>query len=386
MVAPVAYRTSGDGALRAIWLGERRDTGIREMTAASPDHGRQLPPKRRKSGPRRAAKRAGVSPVCAEELAELQVFADVPARDLAALAANLKPLHAAAGEVLMRQGEKAVSFSIITSGRVEIRHVGPDGQVTATELSPGTILGEIALLRNALRTATVIAEDDVHGYVGYNGAFECMLAMPVVADRMVRTARQRLAAYIEPIPVSAKDGAGLLLRPVLPGDAARFEASGAFSRETLYRRYQGVAPTEARLAYLFEVDYIDHFVWVVTDGVHGPVVADARFIRDEDDPSSAEVALTVADAYQARGIGTLLLVALAVAARVNGIVRFHARVLSDNPPARALGDKVNALWEQEEPGVITTTGDIPALDELPLDDDTRLQIQHVARQVIHALD
>ena len=137
MVAPVAYRTSGDGVLRAIWLGERRDTGIREMTAASPDRGRQLPPKRRKSGSRRAAKRAGVSPVCAEELAELQVFADVPARDLAALAANLKPLHAAAGEVLMRQGEKAVSFSIITSGRVEIRHVGPDGQVTVTELSPG---------------------------------------------------------------------------------------------------------------------------------------------------------------------------------------------------------------------------------------------------------
>ena len=200
------------------------------------------------------------------------------------MAANLEPLHAAAGEVLMRQGERAVSFSIIASGRVEIRHVGPDGQVAVTELSPGTIVGEIALLRNAPRTATVIAKDDVCGYVGYNGAFECMLAMPVVADRMVRTARQRLAAYIAPIPVSAKDGAGLLLRPVLPGDAERFKSNGAFSRETLYRRYQGGAPTEARLAYLFEVDYVDHFVWVVTDGVDGPVVADARFIRDEDDP------------------------------------------------------------------------------------------------------
>ena len=94
----------------------------------------------------------------------------------------------------------------------------------------------------------------------------------------------------------------------------------------------------------------------------------------------------MADAYQGRGIGTLLLVALAVAARVNGIVRFHARVLSDNPPARALGEKVNALWEQEEPGVITTTGDIPALAELPIDYDMRLQIQHVARQVINAFD
>jgi protein lysine acetyltransferase len=327
-----------------------------------------------------------VSPVSSEELAALNVFADIPARDLAALAANLEPLHAAAGEVLMRQGEQAVSFSIITSGRVEIRHVGSDGQVVVIELSPGTIIGEIALLRHEARTATAIAKDDVSGYVGYNGAFECMLAIPVVAERMVRTARQRLAAHIAPIPILVEDGAKLLLRPVLPGDAERFKSDSAFSRETLYRRYQGGAPSEGRLDYLFAVDYVDHFVWVVTHGLDGPVIADARFIRDEDDLTSAEVALTVADAYQGRGIGTLLLGALAVAARVDGIERFHARVLSDNPPARALGDKVNAHWEQEEPGVVTTTGEIPDLDGLPLDCDTRRQIQHVAHQVVRAFD
>ena len=357
------------------------------MVRLPTDHRRPLPRERRASDLADGAEeRAGVSAVSTEELAALNMFANIPAQDLAALAANLEPLHAAAGEVLMRQGERAVSFSIITSGRVEVRYVSPDDQVVVTELSPGTIVGEIALLRHAPRTATVIAKDDVCGYVGYNAAFECMLAMPVVADRMVRAARQRLAAYIAPIPVAAEDGTGLLLRPVLPGDAERFKVSGAFSRETLYRRYQGGAPTEARLAYLFEVDYVDHFVWVVTDGVDGPVVADARFIRDEDDPGSAEVALTVADAHQGLGIGTRLLVALAVAAHVDGIKRFHAQVLSDNPPARALGDKVNARWEQEEPGVITTTGEIPALDDLPLDYDMRLQIQHVARQVIHAFD
>jgi protein lysine acetyltransferase len=232
------------------------------MTRASTDHGGKLPRKRRESGSRRAAKRTYVGAVSTEELAALDMFADIPAHDLAALAANLEPLHAAAGEILMRQGEKAESFSIITSGRVEIRHTGPDGQVAVTELSPGTIVGEIALLRHQPRTATVIAKDDVCGYVGHNDAFECMLAPPVVAERMVRTARQRLAAYIAPIPVLAQDGTEVLLRPVLPGDAERFNSSGSFSRQTLYRRYQGGAPTDARLAYLFEVDYVDHFVWV----------------------------------------------------------------------------------------------------------------------------
>ncbi|BBY41111.1 acetyltransferase Pat [Mycobacterium mantenii] len=327
-----------------------------------------------------------MSAVSSQELAGLDVFADIPAQDLEALAVHLQPLRAAAGEVLMRQGEIAASFSIITSGRVEIRHVAPEGQDVVTELLPGSIVGEIALLRNQPRTATVLAKDDVCGYRGYNRAFECMLAMPVVAERMVCTARQRLAAYIAPIPVLTGHGDGLFLRPVLPGDAERFHSSGSFSRQTLYRRYQGGAPTEARLAYLFEVDYVDHFVWVVTDGGDGPAVADARFVRDEDDPTSAEVALTVADAYQGRGLGTLLLVALAIAARVDGIRRFHARVLSDNPPARALGEKVNARWGQEEYGVITTAGDIPDLDDLPLDYDTRLRIEQVARQVIHAFD
>ncbi|MGZ4509768.1 MAG: GNAT family N-acetyltransferase [Mycobacterium sp.] len=309
----------------------------------------------------------------ARDLAALPVFADIPEQDLVTLAAGLEPLHAPAGAVLMRQGDKAESFAIIESGRVAV-----------VELSAGTIVGEIALLRHAPRNATVTATDDVRGYTGDNAAFDTMLAMPVVADRMVRTARQRLAAYATPIPVSTRDGAKLLLRPVLPGDAERFTGNGSFSRETLYRRYQGGAPTEGRLAYLFEVDYVDHFVWVVVDGADGPVVADARFIRDQDDPASAEVALTVADAYQGRGIGTLLLGALAIAARVDGVTRFHARVLADNPPARALGDKVNARWEHEEPGVVTTTGDIPEFREVPLGRGLRQRIQHVARQVIHA--
>ena len=52
------------------------------------------------------------------------------------------------------------------------------------------------------------------------------------------------------------------------------------------------------MAYLFEVDYADHFVWVMTDGVDGPVVADARFVREENDPATAEVAFTVGDIYQ----------------------------------------------------------------------------------------
>lgn len=328
-----------------------------------------------------------MSDVGVEELAALEVFADIPAEDLVTLAANLKPLSAVAGEVLMQQGDRAESFTIITSGRVEVRHVGRDGQVAVTELSPGLIVGEIALLRNALRTATVIAKDDVRGYLGHNDAFECMLAIPVVAERMVRTARQRLVSGLAPIPVATPDGSTLLLRPVLPGDAERFQSSGAFSRDTLHRRFlSSYALNEARLAYLFEVDYVDHFVWVVAGGADGPVIGDGRFVRDKDDPTSAEIAITVADAYQRRSMGTLLLAALAIAARADGIERFQALALYANEAARALGSKLNVRWAREEPGVVSTTIELSTLDGLPLTDEVRRQILHVARQVIHAFD
>ena len=92
----------------------------------------------------------------------------------------------------------------------------------------------------------------------------------------------------------------------------------------------------------------------------GPVVADARFIRDEGNSGSAEVAITVADAYQGRGIGTLLLVALAVAARSTASSVFHARALSDNPPARSLGEKVNARCSRRSRVIDLRQGDIPS--------------------------
>ena len=142
-----------------------------------------------------------------------------------------------------------------------------------------------------------------------------MLAIPNIAGPLV--ARQRLAAFIAPIPVRVKDGTELLLRLVLPGDTERFgEGSSAFSPETVYQRFlSGRAPTEALLAYLFPGRLHRPLRVVVTDGIDGPVVADARFVRDHDDLASAEIALNVADAYQGRGIGTLLLGALAITAR-----------------------------------------------------------------------
>lgn len=319
----------------------------------------------------------------ADELATMDIFQGCSPQELAALALRLQPCRAAAGQLLMQQGEHAVSFLLISSGTAEVTHSRDDGVVSTDEVSAGMILGEIALLRDIPRTATVVAATPLTGWLGDADAFAQLVHIPQVMERLVRTVRQRLAAFITPIAIHDRTGAELLLRPVLPGDQERaLHGHVLFSHDTIYRRFMSArVPSPALMRYLAEVDYVDHYVWVVTE-LGGSPVADARFVRDEHDGTVAEVAFTVGDAYQRRGIGTFLMGALAVAAAVGGVQKFTARVLSDNVPMRAIMDRNGAMWQRDEPGVVSTVIDVPTPDRLPFDQKTTHKIEGVARQMI----
>jgi protein lysine acetyltransferase len=321
----------------------------------------------------------------AEELAAMDIFEGCPTEDLVPLAAHVHPLRAAAGQVLMQQGEPAVSFLLISSGTAEIERTGADGVVAVGQASAGEIIGEIALLRDIPRIATVTTAEPLTGWIGDNDAFTVMVQIRGVMPRLLRTVRQRLAAFITPIPIRVRDGTLLLLRPVLPGDDERtVHGHIEFSSETLYRRFMTARlPSPALMHYLSQVDYVDHFVWVVTDG--SDPVADARFVRDETDAGVAEIAFTVADAYQGRGIGSFLIGALSIAARANGVERFSARMLSDNVLMRAIMDHYGAIWQREDVGVITTVIDVPRRRDLGIKRDLADEIERVARQVVEAL-
>ncbi|MEY8014827.1 GNAT family N-acetyltransferase [Mycobacterium servetii] len=315
----------------------------------------------------------------------MEIFQGCPIADLGPLAASVQPLRAASGQVLMRQGEQAVSFLLISSGSAEIEHVGDDGVVIRESALPGMIVGEIALLRDIPRTATVTTVEALTGWIGDGDAFARLVHIPGIMDRLLRMVRQRLAAFITPIPIRLRDGTRLLLRPVLPGDSERTVRGHVhYSAETLYRRFMTArVPSPALLHYLSEVDYVDHFVWVVTDGADP--VADARFVRDENDPTVAEIAFTVADDYQGRGIGSFLIGALSIAARLNGVERFSARMLSGNSAMRAIMDHYGAVWQREDVGVIATVIDVPRRRDVGLKRAMADQISRVARQVIEAV-
>ena len=86
-------------------------------------------------------------------LRRVAVFDPLPLPALEQLAAGLRPRHVSAGEIVYRQGDAGDGCFIIESGNADV--LG-DGQPIAT-VGPGELVGEIALLRQVPRTATVRA-------------------------------------------------------------------------------------------------------------------------------------------------------------------------------------------------------------------------------------
>jgi RimJ/RimL family protein N-acetyltransferase len=123
----------------------------------------------------------------------------------------------------------------------------------------------------------------------------------------------------------------------------------------------------------------------MTEGAEGPVVADARFVRDERDPVEAEVAFIVGDDYQGRGIGTFLMGALVVTANYVGVQRFTAQVLTDNNAMRAILDRFGADWHRDDLGVVTTAVDVPDARTLRLPATLVKEIRDATSQVIKAV-
>jgi CRP-like cAMP-binding protein len=84
-------------------------------------------------------------------VAAMPLFRDLAPIELDALLARMHIVPAQPGEVIVRQGEVGDRFYVIHTGRAEVER---DGQIIA-ELGPGEAFGEIALLLDVPRTATV---------------------------------------------------------------------------------------------------------------------------------------------------------------------------------------------------------------------------------------
>src|SRR5262245_1387829 len=125
-----------------------------------------------------------------KELAGVPLFAGLSKRQLAQISGLMTPVELSAGKVLARQGEIGREFVILLDGEVEVAR---DGRVIAVR-GPGDYIGEIALLDDRPRTATVIAQTDLSAEVLNRAEFFSLLAdAPELSSRIMATMGRRLA-------------------------------------------------------------------------------------------------------------------------------------------------------------------------------------------------
>jgi MFS family permease len=130
-------------------------------------------------------------------LRAIQIFAPLPPAQIERLARELVPVRASAGEAVVREGEAGDRFYIVDSGELEVTVEGSP----VRRLGSGDHFGEIALLRDVPRTATVTAVGEVNLYAldrdefiaAVTGHAPSVEAADAVISQRLATARTGLA-------------------------------------------------------------------------------------------------------------------------------------------------------------------------------------------------
>ncbi len=174
--------------------------------------------------------------------------------------------------------------------------------------------------------------------------------------------------------IHLRDGSAVFFKTLGPEDkrvlAAGFEH---LSKESRFRRFFAYKSrlTERELTYFTEVDGEVHFALAAGRRNHAGEVeglGTARFVRRDDDPGAAELAVAVVDEWQGRGIGRLLLTGLVAAAQERGIRRLVGTVLAENDAMLHLLESAGETQTRWRAGFVEVCVQVdgPAASQRPL--------------------
>ena len=131
------------------------------------------------------------------------------------------------------------------------------------------------------------------------------------------------------VDVALRDGSTLQIRPVSAEDASAIKVFlTTLSPESIGFRFFGSPSLDWVAGWSVDVDYADRYALVASTGPERAIVGHGAYVRL--DERRAEVAFMVSDAWQGRGIATIMLAHLAAAAEEHGISTFLAEVLPNN--------------------------------------------------------
>jgi CRP-like cAMP-binding protein len=101
-----------------------------------------------------------VAAASVDALRKVPLFADLDDRELQQIASTMRERRFKAGDVMTQEGSGGVGFFIVEEGEADVT-VGGDARGT---VGPGDYFGEIALINESLRTATLTARTDMVCY------------------------------------------------------------------------------------------------------------------------------------------------------------------------------------------------------------------------------
>jgi len=134
-------------------------------------------------------------------------------------------------------------------------------------------------------------------------------------------------------PIVLRDGSRVRVRQGQASDAELLLRGFArLSSQSRYRRFLTPMPEldQKKVGYLTDIDHHDHEAMIALDELGKEGLGIARYVRNPVRPDAAEVAVTVIDDWQGRGLGTVLLEIISARARQEGINTFTALVLTEN--------------------------------------------------------
>jgi CRP-like cAMP-binding protein len=136
------------------------------------------------------------------------LFRGIDATKLRLLAFISDRTHFAPGEELCRQGEDGDSAFIILEGEADIRVSTPNGEKTVAHLGQHSIVGEIAILCDVPRTATVVAATEMDVLtVSKDDFLRLLKEFPDMSLEVMRTLAQRLERTTQDLAAQKASGA-----------------------------------------------------------------------------------------------------------------------------------------------------------------------------------
>lgn len=126
----------------------------------------------------------------------IPLFSELPKKAFVEILVRMKMLVARRGEVIIREGEDGDAFYVVASGIVSVSRKDEHGrEVRLAHLGEGAFFGEMALLQDGIRTATVRVEEDAQIFeISRELLEEVITQYPTVATAVRNFYRQRLLA------------------------------------------------------------------------------------------------------------------------------------------------------------------------------------------------